>query len=464
MSIIVFLNWLVLCYLILLSMGYIMLFILSVRDTLIRYQEVNIGDVLSIMNSRAMPPVTVMIAAHNEEDTILDSIKSVLINNYPNTYVLIVNDGSTDTTLEKLIQTYDLQQTSMIVPDIIKTQGAIKGYYVSQKEPRITVIDKEHIDKSDSLNIGVNACRTPLFITLDADSILEPDAISELVFYLITRPHAVAVGGAVYVLNGAKYQEGVITDPRMPYRIISGIQACEYMRSFLFTRAGWNHLSGALSFSGTATLFDYQAVVEVGGFDVNNPANDFEIIVRLHADKLDKKMSYQIGYTPAASCWTDVPDTLKSYWHQRSLWQIGTLRSLLIHKKLFFNPRFGIVGLFNYPFFLLGETFGPLVELLAYTLVIVSWFLGILDGYAACLFVLICFGFIVILTIASVFMSFITFNKYHRLKDIPWILLLVAIETFGFRQYTVICRVIATFRYFFSRSDKDSVASEANQT
>lgn len=450
-STIIFLNWCILWYLIFLSVGYIFLFTMSIRDIFMRDQEERIGDVLSMMKLEAMPPVSVIMATYNEENNITESIDSVLNSTYPHTYLIIVNDGSTDNTVKKLIERYQLHKVPPVMPQLLKTFGAIKGYYISEAYPNITLIDKEHHDKSDCLNIGINACRTPLFITMDADSLIEPEAVSELLFYLATRPHAVAVGGGVYILNGCKWKNGKITEARMPYHFITGIQACEYMRSFLFARAGWNPLNGSLSFSGTATLFDHQAILDIGGFDVGNPANDFEIIVHLHEHKLGKNSLYQIGYTPAASVWTDVPDTLKSYWHQRTTWQIGTLRSLMLYKHMFFNPRYGITGLFTYPFFLLGETLGPLVELLAYVLVLISWWIGILDGYLALLFFLVCLGFITLLTMATVLMSLITYNKYGKLRDVPWMLFLVVIETFGFRQYGAICRTIATFRYFFGK-------------
>jgi len=449
-SIIMFINWFILCFLIVIGIGYLILLLGSIRDVLLRFQEIKLGEVASTMKSHAMPPVTVIIAAYNEEEIILDSVQSVLNSDYPNTFVTVINDGSTDKTLQILINKFNLHKTSPLIPQLIPTKGMVKGYYVSDTFKNVVVIDKEHYDKSDCLNIGVNACRTPLFMTVDADTLLEPDAISEAVFYMMVKPHAVAVGGAAYVLNGCKYSDGKITEARMPRSLVPALQACEYLRSFVINRAGWNMLGGSLSFSGAFSLFEHKAIVDIGGFDLKNPANDFEIVTHLHAHKLDSDTPYQIGFTPAATAWTEVPKNLKEYWHQRSNWQWGTLRSLLLHKNMFFNPRYKIIGLFSYPFYLLVETLGAFVELAAYLSVFITWYLGIIDFYTAILFFLACWLFVTGLTMATVLISFVTYNKYQRLRDLPWLILIVTIESFGFRQFHMIARVVASLKYLFT--------------
>jgi len=453
-DIIIIINWFILCFLIFVGIGYIVLLFASIRDVLLRFQEIRLGDVLNIMKSQSLPPVTVLIAAYNEEEIILESVQSALNGDYHNTFVTVINDGSTDQTLSLLINKFNMHKVTPIIPQLIEGTSAIKGYYVSDTQKNFVVIDKEHLDKSDSLNIGVNACRTPLFMTVDADTLLEPDAISEAVFYMMVRPHAVAVGGAAYILNSCKFKDGKIIEPRIPHRLVPALQACEYLRSFVINRAGWNYLGGSLSFSGAFSLFEHKAIVEIGGFDIGNPANDFEIITHLHAHKLDSDTPYQIGFTPAATAWTDVPKNLKEYWHQRVNWQWGTLRSLLLHKKMFFNPRFKIIGLFSYPFFLIVETLGGLVELAAYLTVFITWYLGIINLYTAVLFFLACWLFVTFLTMSTVLMSFVTYNKYRYLRDLPWLLTVVTIESFGFRQFHILARLVGTIKYFFKRQKK----------
>ncbi|MBV9575067.1 MAG: glycosyltransferase family 2 protein [Gammaproteobacteria bacterium] len=452
-STIVMLNGFILIYLVIFSAGYTFLLLMSVRNVLLRFEEVQIGDVLDLMHSHALPPVTVIIAAYNEEEFILETVNSVLKSTYEKTHIMIVSDGSTDQTLPKLIETYELYKIHCVVPSIIKGTSEIFGYYISNKYHNITLIDKAHRCKSDSLNIGLNACRTPFFITVDADSIVEPDAISELVFYMMTREHAVAVGGSIYILNSCDYGDGEIKKEILPRKYVEGVQACEYLRSFLFNRAGWNPIQGALSYSGTATLFEHKAILDIGGFDLENPSNDFEVIINLHAQRKHAEIPYQIGFSAAAGVWTDVPVTLRQFWNQRTNWQIGMMRSLLRHKYMLFNSKYGLVGLFHYPFYLFGETLGAVVEFAAYVLLFLSWYLGIFSTYVVILFFVLCLGFITLLTIATVLMNLISYNKYGGLQDLSRILFYVLTEPIGFRQFSVVCRVLATIKYFFIKRE-----------
>lgn len=443
------LNWVILWYLIILSMGYIFLLLASISDILFHFKEVELGKIISLTDSLAMPPVTVIIPAFNEEKNILEALYSLFKSNYPNLFIIVVNDGSTDNTLKILTETFNLHKISVLIPPLIETRGEVKNCYISEFQINMLVIDKENTGKSDSLNIGVNLCRTPLFITLDADSIIEADAINNIVFSMLTKPYTIAIGGAVYILNGCTYKNGEITEVKLPHHPLYALQATEYLRSFLFSRSGWNSLGGALCYAGTFTLFEHREIIKIKGFEDHNTAQDFEIITHLHAYKRVHKAKYNISYTPAASVWTDVPGTFKEFWIQRTNWQKDTLKSLLKHKRMLFNPRYGIIGLYTYPFYLFGETLSAVVEFTAYLSVIVSWFLGILNLQWVIIFFTVCWGLVNLITMVTAFISFITFNKYMHLRDMFWMLFWVAVESFGFRQYHVICRMTATVRYFF---------------
>jgi biofilm PGA synthesis N-glycosyltransferase PgaC len=446
-STVVFINLCILLYFIAVSLGYLILLFASIPDIILRFKENEVGNITSLMKSRTMPPVTMVMVAYNEENDILEAIYSILRSDYPNFSILIINNGSTDNTLGKLISTFDLYKVPDVIPLKIKPYGKILGSYHSKKDKRISVIDKTYTDKSDGLNVGVNACRTPLFLCIDADTLVEPDTITRAIFAMLVVPHTVAVGGAVYILNGCKFKDGVMLDVTMSSQPIHAVQTAEYLRSFLFSRSGWNTFGGSLSYAGAFTLFETQALRDVGGFDLDNFANDFEIIVHLHAYGREHGYPYKIRYTPAAIAWTDVPGTLKSYWRQRINWQYGSLLSLMKHKRMFFNPKYGITGLFTYPFFLLGEVLGGVVEFLAYLMVFAAWYLNIFDIYIVFLFMLVSWGFVAALTMATTLISFVTFNQYKRMRDLVKMLLIVIFEQFGFRQYGVICKVYATFQF-----------------
>jgi cellulose synthase/poly-beta-1,6-N-acetylglucosamine synthase-like glycosyltransferase len=444
-------NWFILWYFIFLSLGYIILLASSMPDIFKRFKEVDVGNISSLMSSLTLPPVTVMIPAFNEEPNILETIDSVLKCKYPNILIVIINAGSTDNTLQKLIDTYQLEKVTPIIQDKVETIDTCRGYYISQSFNNITVIDKAQRDKSDALNMGINVCRTPLFITVDADTLVEPDAVSSIVFYMLSHPNAIAVGGAVYILNGCTFKNGQIIEEKLSLNPIYAFQTCDYLRSFLFNRSGWNNLGGALCYAGAFTLFKLQPVIDLGGYKRFNLSQDFEIITHLHARQRENRTPYQIRYTPSAAVWTDVPGTLKGYWRQRYNWQYHTLESLMPYLRMCFNPKYGVIGLFTYPFYLFGETLGAVVELMAYLSILLSWYLGVLDLMWTFLFFLVCWGFSIFLTMATTLMNCITFNKYGRLSDMWWILFYSSIEVLGFRQFNVICRVIATFDYFMDK-------------
>jgi biofilm PGA synthesis N-glycosyltransferase PgaC len=309
------------------------------------------------------------------------------------------------------------------------------------------VIDQERTDRSDTLNVGVNACRTALCMSLDADTLLEPSAISKAVFFMLTQPNTVCVGGCVYILNGCKFLEGKITKEKMPHKLLYGFQACEYMCSFLFFRAGWNTF-GAMSYAGAFTCLQRDLIITLGGYENKNLAQDFEIITHIQTHIYENNIPYNIAFTPAAIAFTDVPGTFKEYWQQRYNWQYWMLHTLSKYKKMLFNPKYGSVGMITYPFFLFGETLGAVVEFTAYIMVFVSWYLGILDVYWVVLLLIVCWGFVMFLTIVTALINFMTFKQYKSNSDLFLMLFYIIIEHFGFRQFNVICRTYATFCYY----------------
>lgn len=463
-TILITVNIFILIYFILLSMGYITLLFSSISDIRLRFKEVDGGNILPIMNSYSLPPVSVIMPAYNEADIILESVASILKNDHQNTFLVIINDGSTDNTMDLLINNYDLVKVDLGINQQIPVSNSIQAYYVSETYKNMTVIDKLHTDRSDTMNIGVNVCKTPFLVTIDADTLIEHDSISRLLFYMLSKQNLDAAGGGVYILNGCTYKDGKITNTGMPLKPIYAFQACEYLRSFMFSKSGWNALSGALCYSGTFTMFRTKSIIDVGGFDIGNLAQDFEIITHIRADQYERKMSTQVGYTSAAVVWTDVPGTLRDYWNQRFNWQYSTLESLLPYKRMLFNPQYGIVGLFTYPFFLFGEALGCMVEFTAYLCLIFSVLLGVFDFYTAAILYVFAWGFFTLLTMATALINATTYNRYGRFRDLFVILMYTIVESLGFRQFNIICRVAATLSYFFGgeRKQKMFALSRAN--
>jgi biofilm PGA synthesis N-glycosyltransferase PgaC len=453
-------NIFILWYFICMSAGYLILLGMSLSVIFRAFQEQEHGKLISLMKSNMLPPVTAIIPAYNMENSVVDAVFSVLKCEYLGVKVIVVNDGSKDKTLEKLQEVFNLKQVTCIVRQKLQHEQ-IKGYYIS-KSHNVVVIDKPHkgVGSGNALNAGLDACQTPLFATVDADTIIEPDSFNKLIFSMLNNPHSVSSGGAVYILNECKQKDGIILEPKLPSKFVLGFQACEYLRSLLVGRSGFNKFGGTLIHSGAFTLFERQAVMEVNGFQVNNFGPDVEVITHLHAYMSEKKYPYNIHYYPSSVAWTDAPVTLKAYLRQRVRWQFAILKSLGTYKRMMFNPKYGVTGLFTYPYYVLFEAYGGPVETAAYASIILAWLLGIWNVKATLLFILIAWGFIAFLTGATGLISYLTFNKYGKFSDVIKISILGFAELFGFRQLSAICRTYATLSYFTTNQEKEYAIKE----
>ncbi len=449
-NVIIIVSVCVILYFIFVNIAYIILYLTSISDIFYRFNEIQLGNVENFVTGDISPPVTIIVPAFNEEDTIINSVRSFLKQKLTKCYVIVVNDGSEDKTMDNLIETFALVPAPADFPSHIET-AEIKGYYVSQNEKHLIVIDKEHAGKGDSLNVGLNACRTPIFLSTDSDTFLEPESLDYLLFSLLSVPHTIAEGGAVYVANGCTIEDGEIKEVKMPTWYLPSIQTVEYLRAFLFGRCGMKPIGGPLILPGSMTMFEKKAVLDIGGFSRYNITEDLEIILRLHKYMRDNDYPYNIGFTPSAVAWTNVPESFTRIWQQRGRWHAGLFDALLASWRFFFNPKYKAIGLFNYPFYVFVELFSTLVEFAGYSVLLIAMYLHKLDWYFALLFFLVSWGFSTIITMATVLISLISFNKYKRMRDIIKILILVIFENLGYRQLLVTCRFLAMIRFVVYR-------------
>lgn len=439
-------NLIIFSYFGLLAICYTILLVAAIPDIFKKYKEVAYGNVTELMSDVSLPPVTIIVPMYNEAKRILNCVLSILHSDYKNFEIILVNDASTDDTLKLLVEKFNLVETPIVFKDIIKT-AKVLSVFKSKTDP-LTVINKEHGHSADSINVGLNACKTPLYISLDADTVIEPDALSKIVYTILSNPHCVSVGGALYVLNNNEVRNGVVLEKRIPKtHLLPAAQALEYLRSFMFGRSGWNTFGGALCYAGAFTLFETQAVREVGGYDNANYSYDVEILLALHNKFRLNKFPYSVHYTPDPAAWTEVPQTIKSFWKQRERWQLGTIRSFMRFKSMFFNSRYGVVGFFTYPFYLLFEILGPVMEAVSYILLLVAIVLGLVTGFPLVWALLLAWGFLSVISIIIIILNNITFHKYNKIYDVLSIFLLVVVEMLGVRQLRAVCAMYSTIKY-----------------
>ena len=443
-------NYFILVFFIFSAIIYTLLLFMSTPAIIGFFNRAKFTNIYSLLKSNELPPVTIITPMYNEAHRIEENVLSGLNSDYKNFYVLLINDGSTDSTIDVLIDKFAMQKTSLTFEERINT-AEVTAVYVSNTYSNLILIDKKHRGAGDSLNVGLNACFTPYFISFDADSTIDKKALSELMFELLSNDHSIGVGGAVYIRNACSYVKGEILESKMPYKLIPAFQSNEYLRSHLFNRTGWNTLGSTMSYSGTASLLSTQRVIEAGGYDTENFAQDTEIIMRLHRYMHTINQPYKLSFNPAAIVWTDVPETVQQYSRQRDRWQRGMIRSALRNKTMFLNPKYKIQGLFSYPVYVLLELIAPFVEFTAYITVSIAYFWGFLNGTTALLYILLAWGFTTYLTIANMLISLITFNQYKNPLDIVWMFFLTLFEMCGFRQYQTFLRVYGSLHYLINR-------------
>lgn len=381
------------------------------------------------------PGISVVVPAYNEAATIVESIQSLLSLNYPEVEIVVVNDGSTDDTLEKLVGQFDLERIEADVPVDIPAE-AIRDVYRSTTYEDLLVVDKENGGKSDALNAGIWLTDMPLFCAVDSDTIIDRDGLLELVRPFLERPEtAVASGGVIRVANDCSIENGIVQSVSLPQTGLPGLQVMEYLRAFYSGRLGLNRVNGLILISGAFGLFRASTVREIGGYRQDTITEDFDIVVRLHRHMIDTDQTYTVDFVPEPVAWTEVPATRQMLGRQRRRWYRGMVETVVTNRKMLFNPKYGWIGTVVFPFFIAAEVFGPLIEGLGYLLLPLAWYFGILEIEFFLVFFLLTTGFGVFLSWFGIFSEVWSFNRY----DSPWQILRLlwygVLENFGYRQW-----------------------------
>lgn len=426
-------NGLNLFYLLTLNTSYLLMSLLSLRALRKYTRRLKSFSVEQMLSSAGAPPISLLVPAYNEEATCVESVRALLNLQYPDFEMLVINDGSKDQTLQRLLEAYDMQLSPRMPIADLPTQP-VHALYRSQKFPQLWLIDKANGGKADALNTGINFCQSPLFCAIDADSLLEPDALLRVVRPFLEQADTVAAGGIIRIVNGCQVAQGVVQRVRLPQSLLARFQVLEYLRAFLAGRMGWGELGTTLIISGAFGLFKRSRVVEVGGYDTQTVGEDMELVIRLHRDSMEKKIPYRMAFVPDPVAWTECPEDLRILASQRNRWQRGLMDALYKHRVMFFNPRYGRLGMLTYPYFFILEMLGPVLEVLGYASVILAWTLGLLSETFLLAFFLVAFVYGGILSIFAVALEELTFRRYQNLQDLSRLMLTGFLESFGYRQ------------------------------
>ncbi|MFQ6037850.1 MAG: glycosyltransferase, partial [Candidatus Aminicenantales bacterium] len=436
---------LVLLYFLVLNGTYTFFILLSLREIRRYFLFVTRHDVRAMLGGSYYRPLSIIVPAYNEELTIVANVKALLNLDYPEYEVIVVNDGSKDNGLERLIENFRLVEVRKPIRRVLGHKP-LRRVFVSLDDERLVVLDKENGGKTDALNAGINAARFPLFCSMDADSILDREGLLRTGRLFVEDKRVVAAGGVVRVLNGLEVTKGEVTHIRAPRKSLEIFQAVEYTRGFLSGRTAWNHFGSLLVLSGTYAVFRKDLVVAVGGYR-DTVGEDMDLVVRLHRHCRENNIPYRILFVPDPICHTQVPSDLRSLLRQRNRWHRGLLDSLLHSRKMFLRPRYGSVGMFGFPYFLLVEGLGPVVESVGYLALVPLYFAGLLSWEFAFLFFALAVLWAMWINVGAVLLDNILYARYKNLRDVLRLCLFGFFEMFGYRQLIALNRLVATFGF-----------------
>lgn len=393
------------------------------------------------------PPVSVIAPAFNEELSIVDSVRALLALEYADHEVIVVNDGSSDDTLNVLLVAFGLAPV-LREQSVALQNTRVKGAYASAVYPNLLVVDKENGRKADAANAGIGFATKPLVCVIDADSIIEPDGLLRATEpFMADDGRLVAVGGAIRIVNGCTVRSGHIDRMGLSPRWLPRFQVIEYMRAFITARVANAHLGMLTLISGAFGIFKRSVVIEVGGYRHDTVGEDLELVVRIHRHMREQKRPYHIDFVPEIVCWTEAPETLGGLRNQRARWEQGGLETLWAHRRMLFNPRYGRIGMVAMPIQLLEDVLGPPLELLGYLVVPILWWMGLLSGEIALAFLALTFVFGTAISIGTLALEERQLRRTTNAADLSRLALTALLENFGYRQVNLVYRLRGMWRY-----------------
>lgn len=446
------LNIAFLAYFLIVNTFYAALLVSAAVDLWIHVRQVRGESRWRVLGSDVAPTVSILSPTYNEAATVVASVEACLGLQYANVELIVVNDGSTDATFDVLRDQFGLERMHPMFDRRLRT-AMIRGIYRSSRDPGLFVIDKDNGGKADALNAGLDLATGDLVCAIDADTLIEPDALQRMVRPFLLSDDILAAGGTIRVINGCSIRDGRVVEVHLPRNILAGLQVLEYLRAFLIGRLGWNRLGGNLIISGAFGLFRREAVVSAGGYTNDTVGEDVELVVRLRRQGFERGGPTRVDFIPDPVAWTQVPESLRVLGRQRDRWHRGLADALWRHRRLLFDPRYGALGLVGYPFFLFIELLAPILEALGIGVVVLGLLLGVIDVPFALLIFLLSYGYGLLLTLSAVLLEELSYRRYSRAGERLWLIGLALLEVFGYRQLTVIWRLRGLAGFLRKRRD-----------
>jgi cellulose synthase/poly-beta-1,6-N-acetylglucosamine synthase-like glycosyltransferase len=435
----------VLAYFAVLNLLYALFGYLGLRSVIVYSRELPRVALKDLLERDFYKPVSILVPAFNEEVGIVPSVRSLLSLHYPEFEVVVANDGSSDRTLPVMIEAFALVEVPQIYRRKLDTV-TVRRVFRSLRHPNLTVIDKENGGRADALNAAVNLARYPLVCQVDADSLLDAEALLRASRLFIEDETVMAVGGTVRPMNGAVVREGQVVEMRLPRKWIERFQVLEYVRAFFTGRAGWSRFGALLIISGAFGVFRREAVLDAGGYATDTVTEDMELVMRLHQRYRQAGTPYRIIFTPDPICWTEVPSDLRTLRQQRNRWHRGLMETLWRYRRMTLNPRYGAVGMVGMPYFWLFEALSPVIEVTGYLLLPIMFVLGIAEPSFVALFVVLALLYGILLSEMAVGIETMLLSRYPRVRDRLMLFAAAFLEFLGYHQILAVERLVSMFQ------------------
>lgn len=446
-----YVNTLVFIYSLMIVLSYILMGGLSMV-ALIRYKRQNRQtDYNLLYNAGPLAPgITVIASCYNESASIVECVRALLNLRYNNYEVIVVNDGSTDDTFQKLLNEFQLYPCSYSLNSKIPTRRVREIYRSHSKSFfHLVVVDKENGGKADAMNAGINIASHLYMTCVDVDSILTQDALMKLIKPVMEggKQQIVSVGGVVHVANGCRFEQGILVERRVSNHWLVQMQIVEYLRAFLVGRMAWGRINGLMLVSGALGLFRKDYVIAVGGYRRDSIGEDLELTMRMRAYLYEHHIPHKVCYVPEPLLWTEVPTSLKTLQRQRTRWSRGLTDSLRCHRNLLFRPQYGVLGMVSYPFFLFFEWLAPWIEALGLIFFVLLVLLGMVQWKIYFFLFLFIYLFGLSFSFLGIFYSELTYPVYEKKREMGKLFLISLTEAFTYHPYLIYCSLKGYWMY-----------------